>query len=141
MNPQEQSNASDLIDQLLDTVHQQQLQADQNNQLVLSQASTAQSDRQRLDQIIQGLTQVKNGLAASDLTLATVQSYQSQVGQIEGRLREQIRETDNQITQGLQQAVAALAQAQGAMLDSQTYTNVEQMIADLKTTLDQFLMQ
>jgi hypothetical protein len=60
---------------------------------------------------------------------------------VEGQLRQQIRETDNQITQGLQQAVAALAQVQGAMLDSQTYTNIEQMTADLKTTLDQLLMQ
>jgi hypothetical protein len=115
------------------------LQADQNNQVTLSQASTAQSDRQRLDQIIQGLTQIKNGLTNNNLTVATLQSYQSQAEQIEGQLRQQIRETDNQITQGLQQAVAALAQAQGAMLDSQTYTTLEQMIADLNTTLDRLL--
>ena len=141
MNPQEQGNIANLVNQLLDTVHQQQLQADQSNQTTLSQASTAQSDRQRLDQIIQSLTQIKNGLAGSNLTLATIQSYQSQTEQIGGQLRQQIRETDNQITQSLQQAVAALAQAQGAMLDSQTYTNIEQMIADLKTTLNQFTMQ
>ncbi|HHV08385.1 MAG TPA: hypothetical protein GXX69_09270 [Firmicutes bacterium] len=139
MSSQQQSHIANLVNQLLDTVHQQQLQADQNNQVTLSQASTAQSDRQRLDQIIQGLTQIKNGLTNNNLTVATLQSYQSQAEQIEGQLRQQIRETDNQITQGLQQAVAALAQAQGAMLDSQTYTTLEQMIADLNTTLDRLL--
>lgn len=139
MSSQQQSHIANLVNQLLDTVHQQQLQADQNNQITLGQASTAQSDRQRLDQIIQGLTQIKNGLTNNNLTVATLQSYQSQAEQIEGQLRQQIRETDNQITQGLQQAVAALAQAQGAMLDSQTYTTLEQMIADLNTTLDRLL--
>lgn len=139
MSSQQQSHIANLVNQLLDTVHQQQLQADQNNQVTLSQASTAQSDRQRLDQIIQGLTQIKNGLTNNNLTVATLQSYQSQAEQIEGQLRQQIRETDNQITQGLQQAVAALAQAQGAMLDSQTYTTLEQMIADLNTTLNRLL--
>jgi hypothetical protein len=138
---QQQSYLVNLVNQLLDTVHQQQLQADQNNQTTLSQASSAKLDRQRLDQIIQVLTEIKSGLANSDLTLPTVQSYQTQIDQVEGQLRQQIRETDNQITQGLQQAVAALAQVQGAMLDSQTYTNIEQMTADLKTTLDQLLMQ
>ncbi|MGI6596268.1 MAG: hypothetical protein ACOX2T_00400 [bacterium] len=138
---QQQSYLVNLVNQLLDTVHQQQLQADQNNQTTLSQASSAKLDRQRLDQIIQVLTEIKSGLANSDLTLPTVQSYQTQIEQVEGQLRQQIRETDNQITQGLQQAVAALAQVQGAMLDSQTYTNIEQMTADLKTTLDQLLMQ
>ncbi len=59
MSSQQQSHIANLVNQLLDTVHQQQLQADQNNQVTLSQASTAQSDRQRLDQIIQGLTQIK----------------------------------------------------------------------------------
>jgi uncharacterized membrane-anchored protein len=141
VNQQEQSNLANTVNQLLETVHQQQLQADQNNQITLSQSSTAQSDRQRLDQIIQGLIEIKNGLTGSNLTLPTVQSYQTQVEQIEGQLRQQIRETDNQITQGLQQAVAALAQTQGAMLDSQTYTNIEQMITDLKTTLSQFALQ
>lgn len=139
MSSQQQSHIANLVNQLLDTVHQQQLQADQNNQITLGQASTAQSDRQRLDQIIQGLTQIKNGLTNNNLTVATLQSYQSQAEQIEGQLRQQIRETDNQITQGLQQAVAALAQAQGAMLDSQTYTTLEQMIADLNTTLNRLL--
>ena len=86
----------------LDTVHQQQLQADQNNQTTLSQASSAKLDRQRLDQIIQVLTEIKSGLANSDLTLPTVQSYRTQIDQVEGQLRQQIRETDNQITQGLQ---------------------------------------
>ncbi|MFY9188047.1 MAG: hypothetical protein WAO22_02185 [bacterium] len=138
---QQQSYLVNLVNQLLDTVHQQQLQADQNNQTTLSQASSAKLDRQRLDQIIQVLTEIKSGLANSDLTLPTVQSYRTQIDQVEGQLRQQIRETDNQITQGLQQAVAALAQVQGAMLDSQTYTNIEQMTADLKTTLDQLLMQ
>ncbi|HHT70224.1 MAG TPA: hypothetical protein GX016_01430 [Firmicutes bacterium] len=138
---QQQSYLVNLVNQLLDTVHQQQLQADQNNQTTLSQASSAKLDRQRLDQIMQVLTEIKSGLANSDLTLPTVQSYQTQIEQVEGQLRQQIRETDNQITQGLQQAVAALAQVQGAMLDSQTYTNIEQMTADLKTTLDQLLMQ
>ncbi len=138
---QQQSYLVNLVNQLLDTVHQQQLQADQNNQTTLSQASSAKLDRQRLDQIMQVLTEIKSGLANSDLTLPTVQSYRTQIDQVEGQLRQQIRETDNQITQGLQQAVAALAQVQGAMLDSQTYTNIEQMTADLKTTLDQLLMQ
>lgn len=141
MNPQEQSDIANLVNQLLDTVHQQQLQADQNNQTTINQAFMAQSDRQRLDQIIQSLTQIKSGLTSSNLTLATIQSYQSQIEQIEGQLRQQIRETDNQITQGLQQAVAFLAQAQGAMLDSQTYTSIEKMIADLKTSLNQFAIK
>lgn len=141
MNPQEQSDIANLVNQLLDTVHQQQLQADQNNQTTINQAFMAQSDRQRLDQIIQSLTQIKSGLTSSNLPLATIQSYQSQIEQIEGQLRQQIRETDNQITQGLQQAVAFLAQAQGAMLDSQTYTNIEKMIADLKTSLNQFAIK
>ena len=141
MNPQEQSDIANLVNQLLDTVHQQQLQTDQNNQTTINQAFMAQSDRQRLDQIIQSLTQIKSGLTSSNLTLATIQSYQSQIEQIEGQLRQQIRETDNQITQGLQQAVAFLAQAQGAMLDSQTYTNIEKMIADLKTSLNQFAIK
>lgn len=141
MNPQEQSDIANLVNQLLDTVHQQQLQADQNNQTTINQAFMAQSDRQRLDQIIQSLTQIKSGLTSSNLPLATIQSYQSQIEQIEGQLRQQIRETDNQITQGLQQAVAFLAQAQGAMLDSQTYTSIEKMIADLKTSLNQFAIK
>ncbi|MGI6129743.1 MAG: hypothetical protein ACOYEO_06595 [bacterium] len=141
MNLQEQSNLTNLVTQLLETVHQQQLQADQNNQVNLSQSFTAQSDRQRLDQIIQGLTEIKNGIVGSNLTLPVIQSFQMQAEQIESQLRQQIRETDNQITQGLQQAVAALAGAQRAMLDNQTYSEIEQMIAELKTTLAQMALQ
>ena len=79
---QQQSYLVNLVNQLLDTVHQQQLQADQNNQTTLSQASSAKLDRQRLDQIIQVLTEIKSGLANSDLTLPTVQSYQTQIDQV-----------------------------------------------------------
>ena len=105
----------------------------------MSQASTAQSDRQRLDRIMNSLVQMKTELTAGDLAAATVQSHQDQLEQIEDQLRQQIRETDNQITQGLQQAVTALAQVQGSMLDGQTYTTIEQMISDLKAATGQFL--
>ncbi|NMA54921.1 MAG: hypothetical protein GX952_03180 [Firmicutes bacterium] len=134
-----QTDLVNLVNTLLDTIHQQQLQTDQNNQTTMSQASTAQSDRQRLDRIMNSLVQMKTELTAGDLAAATVQSHQDQLEQIEDQLRQQIRETDNQITQGLQQAVTALAQVQGSMLDGQTYTTIEQMISDLKAATGQFL--
>ncbi|HKM40183.1 MAG TPA: hypothetical protein VJ036_07990 [bacterium] len=122
-----------LVNTVLDTIHQQQLQTEQNNQSTLHQASAAQQDRNRLRDMRQRLVQLRTELANSDITQAAFQSYNNELGQIEGQLRQQIRETDNQITTGLQQAVAALAQVQGAMLDSQTYTSMEQMIVDIKT--------
>ncbi|BCV25419.1 hypothetical protein [Gelria sp. Kuro-4] len=138
---QAQEQLKALLTQLVDTARRQQLTAEQNTQSTLSQASTSLAGRQRLDQIFALLNQIQQGLAGQTLSPALAQTYRSQVDQVEGQLRQQIRETDSQVTQGLQQAVAALAQAQSAMLDAQTYAQLEQLVGNLKQSLSQWQSQ
>ena len=125
----------DIVTQLLDTVQQQLQQTDLSNQAALSQSTVAQLDRQRLDHITQTLNAVKSGVSSGNLDTDTAIAYQIQFQTIEDELRLQIRDTDNQVTQSLQQAVASLAQAQSAMMDSQVYTDMEKQLHDLRQEL------
>jgi len=134
---QAQEQLRQLLGQIIDTARRQKLTSEQNTQSTLNQASTSLADRQRLNRIFTRLSEIQQGLAGQILTPTLVQTYLSQVDQVQGVLRQQIRETDTQVAQGLQQAVAALAQAQSAMLDAQTYTQLEQLVGNLKESLSQ----
>jgi|GEM_PF-4909439 len=138
---QAQNELRQLLGQIVDTARRQKLTSEQNTQSTLNQASTSLADRQRLNRIFARLSAIQQGLAGQVLTPNLAQTYLSQVDQVEGELRQQIRETDTQVAQGLQQAVAALAQAQSAMLDAQTYAQLEQLVGNLKESLSQWQSQ
>jgi hypothetical protein len=135
---QSQENLTQLLTQLVDTARKQQLTADQATQSTLTQATTSLGNRQQLEQIFSELGELQKGISGQILAPSQVQNYLNQVEQIEGQLRQLIRKTDSQITQGLQQAVTALAQTQSAMLDASSYAQLEQMLAQLKQNLNQW---
>ncbi len=126
-----------LITELQATAREQQLKTEQSIQQTLQHAATALGDAQKID-LITGQLQAMQKALTEQGPDNNPQYFTQMLKQLATQVREQQYQSDRQVAQALQQAVASISQSQSAMFDSQAYTKVIEMIKQCEKNLQQW---
>jgi len=131
-NPTQQLAQS--VTQIENQIREQQMLTESNLQQSLTQASTCVSDAQKIDTLLRTCQQLSQQVQQG--------TYNSpQVTQILDQLKTQVYDqhirTEGQVSQAMQQAVSALAQAHSAMFQSGAFDQMTQVIKQCEQTIQQ----
>lgn len=139
---QEHQQFSDVVQDLLNSVIEEQMSSEQQVQSTLNQANTNLSDISRLDNIYNSVQQLKQ---ATQLGISNLQTNMQQHRQIIEDMQRQCHKqqvsVDMQVIQALQQAVSAMTQAQNSMFQSQSVDKIFDSIITCQDYLKQIEQQ
>ncbi len=126
-----------LVTELQATAREQQLKTEQSIQQTLQQAAAALGNAQKID-IITGQLQAMQQALTEQGPDKNPQYFTQMLHKLTTQVREQQHQSDRQVAQSLQQAVASISQSQSAMFDSQAYTKITEMIKQCEKNLQQW---
>lgn len=126
-----------LVSELQASARQQQLKTEQSIQQTLQQAATALADAQKVDLITQKIKVMEQALSQQG-PRNNPQYFLKMLQQLGAEIQEQLHQADLQVAQSLQQTVAAMAQSQAALFDSQSYVKLGEMLKQCEKILQQW---
>lgn len=131
-NPVQQLSQS--ITQIENKVREQQMLTESSLQQSLTQASTYVSDAQKIDTLLRSCQQLSQQVQQGTYNTPQVSQL---LDQLKTKVYDQEIRTGAQVTQSMQQAVSALAQAQSAMFQTGAFNQMRQIIKQCEQTIQQ----
>jgi len=119
----------DALSQVQNAVREQQMATEQNLQNCLSKASTHVADSQAVDTLFAVSQQVSALVSQGNESLrANAPQVSELVTQLGAQLAMQQAKSDREVAMALQQAVAAMCDAQNAMFQSMSIAEMQQLV-------------
>ena len=117
------------LSQVQNAIREQQMNTEQNLQNCLSKASTHVADSQAVDTLFALSQQLSSLVSQGNESLrANVTQVDELVSQLGTQLAMQQAKSDRQVAMALQQAVAAMSDAQNAMFQSMALSEMQQLV-------------
>jgi cysteinyl-tRNA synthetase len=119
----------DALSQVQNAVREQQMCTEQNLQNCLSKASTHVADSQAIDTLFAISQQVASLVSQGNESLrANAPQVREMIAQLGAQLAMQQAKSDRQVAMALQQAVASMSDAQSAMFQSMSLSEMQQLV-------------
>ncbi len=119
----------DALSQVQNAVREQQMSTEQNLQNCLSKASTHVADSQAVDTLFAVSQQLASLVSQGNESLrANATQVNELVSQLGTQLAMQQAKSDRQVAMALQQAVSAMSDAQSAMFQSMSLSEMQQLV-------------
>ena len=126
----------DALSQVQNAIREQQMNTEQNLQNCLSKASTHVADSQAVDTLFALSQQLSSLVSQGNESLRANASQVDQlVSQLGAQLAMQQAKSDRQVAMALQQAVSALSDAQNAMFQSMSLSEMQQLVRSAGQTV------
>lgn len=119
-------------------LRQEQFNSEQELQSSLTQSSCKVSQSQRLDQMLNLANQlVQTAQGGADAVRQNLPHFQQALQQLKTQIAEEETHIGTQVSQALQQAVSSLAQAHAAMVQGQSFRELNRLVAEAEHLLAQ----
>jgi len=119
----------DALSEVQNQIREQQMATEQNLQSSLSKASTSVADSQSIESIFAISQQVASLVSQGNESLrANAQKVSELLNLLSSQISLQQSKADRQVAMSLQQAVSALADAQNAMFQCMTLSDMTQLV-------------
>jgi hypothetical protein len=128
------------LSQVQNAVREQQMSTEQNLQNCLSKASTHVADSQAVDTLFAVSQQLSALVSQGNESLrANAPQVNELVAQLGAQLAMQQAKSDRQVAISLQQAVSAMSNAQNAMFQSMSISEMQQLVKGAGQTVKDIL--